>query len=492
MATSSALLDVRRMAQADRMAIESGISGVELMENAGSAVVREIKKRWPQCPVTVLCGPGNNGGDGFVVARQLAANGWLVRVGLLGARDKLKGEARHHAGLWKGRIEPLSPALLDGAGLIVDALFGAGLARAVDGVAHEVLMAADACGTPIVAIDIPSGVMGDSGEALGAVAAELTVTFFHKKPGHVLLPGRDLCGEIVVADIGIPASVLERLAPDTFENNPALWLDHFPRPHADANKYARGHALVYGGYPMTGAARLAAYAAARAGSGLTTIACLDAAFPVYAAAVESIMVKPLSSTAKFKELLSDKRISALLVGPGAGTGDEIRALALDMLASGLPVVLDADVFTVFKKKAALLAQSISHPCIMTPHEGEFARVFDFLGDKLSRARAAAKLCNAIMVLKGSDTVIVAPGGRAIINSNAPPTLATAGAGDVLSGIATGLVAQGMDAFLAAAAAVWLHGEAAHEFGYGLIAEDITEMLPKVLERLHNPSHGVKA
>jgi len=479
----NALLDVRRMAEADRMAVESGISGIMLMENAGAAVAREIKRRWPVCPVVVLCGPGNNGGDGFVAARYLVAAGWPVRIGLLGARYALKGDAAHHAGLWKGAVEPLSPALLEGAGLVVDALFGAGLARAIEGVARETLIAADKRGISIVAVDVPSGVMGDTGADMGAVAADLTVTFFRKKPGHLLLPGRRLCGETVVADIDIPDSVLARIIPDTFENVPGLWHELLPHPSMDTNKYARGHALIYGGYPMTGAARLAARAAARAGAGYTTVACPEAAFPIYAAALENIVVRPVSSPDDFKDILSDNRISAVLIGPGAGVKEETRRLVTDSLTGGRPVVLDADALTVFQRDAAALKQAITSPCVMTPHEGEFSRVFDFGGDKLSRARAAAKYTNAVMVLKGSDTVIAAPDGRAIINSNAPAILATAGSGDVLSGIIAGLLAQGMEAFPAAAAAVWLHSEAASLFGYGLIASDLPDVLPKIFSRL---------
>lgn len=478
-----AVLDVTRMTQADRLAIEAGVSGVELMESAGSTVVREIKKRWPQCPVAVLCGPGNNGGDGFVVARQLAAAGWPVRVGLLGERDALKGDARYHADLWKSKVEPLSPELLEGAGLIVDALFGTGLTRSLEGEVLKVLQSADTQGISIVAVDIPSGILGDTGETVGAVAADLTVTFFRKKPGHLLLPGRELCGETIVADIGIPDAVMEQIVPDTFENNPALWLEHVPRLHANENKYARGYALIYGGYPMTGAARLAARASARAGAGYTAIACSPPAFPIYASALEGIVVRQMVSPESFGDMLEDKRISAVLVGPGAGVSSETRKLVKSTLGNVRPVVLDADALTVFKDETAALKQAIQSPCIMTPHEGEFARISDIKGDRLSRARAAAKFYNAVIILKGSDTVIVSPDGQAIINSNAPPTLATAGAGDVLSGIAVGLLAQGMNAFSAAAAAVWLHGEAAQAFGYGLIAEDIIEMLPVVLNRL---------
>ena len=484
MNTQTALLDVRRMSDADRITVASGTSANELMDNAGKSVAREIQRRWSVRPVIVLCGPGNNGGDGFAAARQLSEAGWPVRVALLGLRDHLAGAALHHAEQWHGSFERLTPSVLDGAELVVDAIFGAGLSRALEGSAEETLIAAARKKSPIVAIDVPSGLMGDTGEVLGAVASVLTVTFFRKKPGHLLLPGRLLCGEVVVADIGIPTSVLEQIEPDTFENDPMLWISSLPRPTEGGNKYTRGHALISGGYPRTGAARMAARAAARAGAGLTTIAVSSIALPVYAAALTSIMVQPLAVPEDFVCLLDDQRYSALLIGPGAGTGEETRARVLAMLATGRPTLLDADAITAFADDPSTLEQAITGPCVLTPHDGEFRRLFDPSGDKLVRTRAAARRSGAVIVLKGSDSVITAPDGRAVINSNAPPSLATAGSGDVLSGILLGLLAQGMEPFLAAAAAVWLHGSAAAEFGPGLIAEDLTDLLPGVFRRLY--------
>ena len=472
------------MGEADRLTVASGKTVIELMENAGSAVARAIEKRWSVRRVIVLCGPGNNGGDGFAAARHLSETGWPVRIALLGSCDHLAGAARHHAELWLGTIEPLTPAVLDGAELVVDAIFGAGLSRALEGSSVETLAAATRRELPIVAIDVPSGLMGDTGEALGAVASVLTVTFFRKKPGHLLLPGRLLCGEVVVADIGISRSVLEQISPNTFENDPCLWIGNLPRPQGGGNKYSRGHALISGGYPMTGAARMAARAAARAGAGLTTIAVSSLALPVYAAALTSIMVQPLATPEDFECLLDDSHYKAFLIGPGAGTGDETRARVLAMLETGRPTVLDADALTAFADDPLTLDQAITGPCVLTPHDGEFHRLFDPSGDKLTRTRVAARRSGAIIILKGSDTVITAPDGRSVINSNAPPTLATAGAGDVLSGIVLGLLAQGMEPFLAASAAVWLHGAAATEFGPGLIAEDLPDLLPGVFRRLH--------
>ncbi|MFT0476513.1 NAD(P)H-hydrate dehydratase [Pseudomonas antarctica] len=484
--SQSALLSVRQMAEADRLSVAAGVSSFELMGNAGAAVAHEIEARWAPRPLLVLCGPGNNGGDGFVTARLLAEAGWPVRIALLGSRFSLQDEARRHAQRWNGEVEALSPSVLHGAELIVDALFGAGLSRPLEGQALDTLAAAGRGCVPIVAIDTPSGVMGDTGAALGAVAAVLTVTFFRKKPGHLLLPGRDLCGEVVVADIGTPESVLDALTPLAFENDPALWLAELPRAQADTNKHSRGHALIFGGYPMAGAARMAARAAARAGAGLTTIAVPDRALPVYAATLNSIMVHPWVTPEDFGHLLDGSRFSAWLVGPGAGVNKDTFGHVLAMLATGRPTVIDADALTVFQDDPEALDRAIRGPCVLTPHEGEFRRIFDPAGDKLTRTRAAALRCAAVVVLKGSDTVIAAPDGRAIINTNAPSSLSTAGSGDVLGGIILGLLAQGVPAFTAAAAGVWLHGAAAVEFGPGLLAEDLPDLLPAVFRRLYRP------
>ena len=480
---SSSVLRVEQVAEADRLAIAAGTPGTVLMQNAGEAVAREIERRFTPRAVTVLCGPGNNGGDGFVAAAALAQSGWPVRVALLGDVESLRGDAQYHAGRWRGAIDTMTASTIENADLLIDALFGSGLNRSLSAQVREILAYAARRAVPIVAVDIPSGIMGNSGENRGAAPAVCSVTFMRKKPGHLLLPGRDACGDVVVADIGIPQTVLDSLAVDTWENSPALWLDNLPRWHANINKYGRGHALQYGGYPMTGAARMAARAAARIGAGLTTIAVPERAFPIYAAALTSIMVQPLARDEDFVGLLSDSRYTAFSIGPGAGVAETTRLRALQMLKTGKPVVIDADAISVFASRPEELFQAIRGACVITPHEGEFKRIFEVSGDKLARARQAARQSGAVIVLKGADTVIAAPDGRAIINSNAPPTLATAGSGDVLGGFILGLLAQRMDAFPAAAAAVWLHGAAAAGFGAGLLAEDLPDLLPAVLRQL---------
>jgi NAD(P)H-hydrate epimerase len=478
------------MGEADRLTMAGGVAGTALMENAGRAVADAISRRWASRPVAVLCGPGNNGGDGFVAARILAERGWPVRLLLLGERASLKGDAAWAASLWTGAVEPLNVAALDTVGLVVDALFGAGLARPVEGVAAQVIAALNERRLPVVAVDVPSGIDGDSGAIRGAAPqAALTVTFFRRKPGHLLLPGRLCCGETVLVQIGLPPVVLGAIAPDTVANRPDWWLGAFPWADTAGHKYTRGHALVAGGAAMTGAARLAARAAARVGAGLVTVAAPEPAFPIYAAALTGVIVAPIARHGDFAALLADRRRNAALIGPGAGTGAETREKALEILSAGKSAVLDADALTVFADKPPDLFGAIAGPCVLTPHEGEFARLFDASGSKLDRARRAAEASGAVIVLKGPDTVIAAPDGRAAINDNAPPTLATAGSGDVLAGLVTGLLAQGMPAFEAAAAAAWLHGAAAHAFGAGLVAEDLIETLPAVLAGLRQMSHN---
>ncbi|MCC7016518.1 MAG: NAD(P)H-hydrate epimerase, partial [Rhodospirillales bacterium] len=430
------LLTAKEMARADALARAAGIAPLVLMENAGGAVVRNIHRRFPPQPVAVLCGPGNNGGDGFVVARLLKDMGWPVRVALFGSRDALKGDAATNAARWSGEVSALAPSILDGATLIVDALFGAGLTRALDGGAAATVRALVERKVPCIAVDIPSGVDSDTGAIRGpAPMACMTVTFFRRKPGHLLYPGRAHCGEVMIEDIGIPDSVLNDIRPETFANDPVLWLDALPSPAWDTNKYRRGNPVIVGGAIMTGAARLAAAGARRMGAGLVIIAAPANAFAVYAAGAPGVVVAPLGAGRKgdadFRKLIGDARRNAVLVGPGNGTGPATRRRGLAALKTRRAVVLDADALTSFAGRRRELFAAIRGPCVLTPHDGEFARLFGIVGDKLSRARAAAKASGATLLLKGPDTVVAAASGRAVLNGNAPPTLATAGSGDVL-------------------------------------------------------------
>ena len=464
------------MYRADQLAVLAGVPSLTLMENAGRAVAEEIARRFGARPVLVLCGPGNNGGDGFVIARYLKRWGWPVRLSLLGERQALKGDAAAMAARWDGAVE--QGVSIGAARLIVDAVYGAGLSRDFPAALAEAINGA---GVPVVAVDVPSGLDGLTGKPRGsAVRADVTVTFFRRKPGHVLMPGRMLCGETLVADIGIPASVLEDIRPTAWINAeipaPCAWLD--------GHKYGRGHAVVVSGGPLsTGAARLAAQAALRSGAGLVTLSGEASALAVHAAHVSAVML----SDADLATLLSDKRKNAVLIGPAAGVGEATRDKVDAALMSGAAVVLDADALTSFSDEEEshrlfrLIGMVPGRPVVVTPHTGEFSRLFKGVLEesesKLQAARAAAALSGAVIVLKGADTVIATPDGRARINVNAPPSLATAGSGDVLAGIVTGLLAQGLSAFEAAALAVWRHGEAANRHGArGLTAESLLEML----------------
>jgi NAD(P)H-hydrate epimerase len=475
------LLTPAQMDAADRAA---GSGGFSLMEAAGSAVAVAVGVRWAMRPVTVLCGPGNNGGDGFVAARHLAAAGWPVKLALLGSREKLTGEAAHAASLWDGPIAPFSVDCLDGAGILIDAIFGAGLSRPLEGKALLLVEALKDRRIPTCAIDVPSGLDGATGIVRGAAApADLTVTFFRKKPGHLLYPGRGLCGDVVTADIGIPATVLADIAPNTWENGPDLWLAGYPWPEAESYKYTRGEVLILGGEGITGASRMTAHAAARAGAGMVTLAAPAKVWSIYATSLVNAIVRGFDGLGDFEALLADARRNVIAIGPGAGVGSSTRAFVLAALATGRATVLDADALTSFAENPQDLFRAIVGPCVLTPHAGEFSRLFHFDGDKLERARNAAYQSHAVVVLKGPDTVIAAPDGRAIVNSNAPPQLATGGSGDVLTGFVAALLAQGLAPFEAAAAAVWLHGAAAAQFGPGLVAEDLPNALPAVLRAL---------
>jgi ADP-dependent NAD(P)H-hydrate dehydratase / NAD(P)H-hydrate epimerase len=517
--TPPELLSAAEMAMADRLTIASGIPGGILMDRAGAAVAKAASRllamRDPHDGrIAVFCGPGSNGGDGFVAARYLKSEGFKVSLGLLGQRENLKGDAAAAARGWSEAILRFDDVRLEEADLAIVAIFGAGLDRDVEGPARDAILRLNEwtrrTRKPIVAVDVPSGVDGSTGLVRGvAVEATQTVTFFRLKPGHLLLPGHMHCGEISLVDIGIPDWVLAEIAPKTFANSPSIWSKHFPRPRIDGHKYNRGHALVLSGsMAHTGAARLAARGALRIGAGLVTVATPREALAIHAAALTAVMTRVCDSVEELVELLGDRRKNAVVMGPGMGVGAKTRDMVLATLQSGADqarppraVVLDADALTSFAGEPMRLADAVkssNKAVVMTPHDGEFAQLFDTKEgglrghkdvaqlaspSKLARSRAGAALMGAVLVLKGADTVVADPQGRATVGHAAPPWLATAGSGDVLAGMIGGLLAQSMPAFEAASAAVWLHAAAAREFGPGLISEDIPECLPPVLRRL---------
>lgn len=471
-ASHSAILTAAEMRAAEAEWFDHGHNSYALMETAAAAVADAAHTMArPGSRILVLAGPGNNGGDGHVTARLLAEAGYRLTVAAMVGRDSLRGDAARAAGGWKGATVPLAHARPETFDLIIDALFGIGLLRPLAGDAAEVAARCNACATPVLAIDIPSGINADTGEMPGAaIRAEKTVSFHTAKPGHLLLPGRDWCGALTIADIGLPPT------PSTLRhNNPQNWRTSFPVPGAETHKYTRGGAIIWsGGEFHTGAARLAARAALRIGAGAVILAGDPAALRIHAAQESAIMLAE-ADTNSATGLFAAPRCAAICVGPGAGVGPA-RIIATIALQSGKPLVLDADALTAFADNRSSLADAIAphpRPVVLTPHMGEFARLWpDLSGSRVDRARFAARETGAIVVLKGADTVIAAPDGRASINSNAPPWLATAGSGDTLAGFITGLLAQGMDGFHAASASVWLHGAIGTALGIGLTADEL--------------------
>lgn len=499
MAAAGYLVTAAQMRASEAAAFAAGLDSFEAMCRAGRAIAALIKQRWAPRPVLVLCGPGNNGGDGYVVAQDLHLSGWPVRV--LATAAPGSDDARRAGESFDGPISLARTGAEDDlawpgqGGLIVDALFGTGLTRAVAGAAAMLIARANAGGAPVIAIDIPSGVHADRGDVLGvAIAAQLTVTFAWAKPGHLLLPGRRLAGEVVVADIGLPSLPVRGDGPALFTNDSRWWQGKLPVPVETDHKFTRGHLVAVGGAVMTGAVRLATRAARRAGVGLATVLAPEPALPIYAADQPGVIIRrrALPATAAagadsvtLASLLADDRISAVLIGSGLPPEAETTALLAEALASGRKLVIDGGGLDALAELAAGGKAGGGADRILTPHEGEFRRLCPDLrdGSKVDRALAAARRFDAIIVLKGPDTVIAAPDNRVAINGAAPAYLATAGSGDVLAGIIAGLLAQGMPAFPAACAAVWLHAKAASLFGPGLIAEDLPDLLPRAVTAL---------
>jgi len=501
------VLTISQSYAADQEALKSGVSGRKLMESAGQAVAKSIFARWDKCPVAILCGPGNNGGDGFVVARLLKKAGWPVTVYLPVDKSALKGDAAANAKRWRMKVRTFETALEDLTTsqapdnlLIVDAIFGAGLSKPLKGpmktlalwLNHQRL---ENRAPAVVSVDIPSGLHGDSGQPLAGIAfqADLTVTFCRPKPAHFLMPGRDHCGEIVVGDIGISDQVVAELNSQTFHNGPDMWMGAFPTPDSRTHKYSRGHLVVLGGDNMCGAAHLASMAARRMGAGLVSIAISQDVTPLYISSVQpGTLLASFKGLKGFRKVLSDSRKTTCVLGPGAGLSALTAKKVMAAVQAKKACVLDADALTVFQndsKSLFKLLKKSSGDIVLTPHGGEFQRLFPDLAKKqgtlgkLEATRKAAKRAGCVIIYKGPDTVIASPDGRAALSDNAPSTLATAGTGDVLAGFVGGLLAQHMPTFEAACAAVWLHGECANIFGPGLIAEDLTDMLPEALINL---------
>ena len=472
------ILTVAEMSRADAAAIAAGTPGPALMERAGAAVAEAISARFRPQRAVVLCGPGNNGGDGYVVARLLKARGWSVEVRALAA--PATEDAKVARSQWGGEVGDLAGDLPPA--LYVDCLFGAGLARPLEGAAAAAAQHLAAAPEKVIAVDIPSGVPGDTGNPLGpSVCAALTVTFHAKKPAHVLEPGRGRCGEIVVADIGLGPTRAE-----LYENGPELWLPRFPWPDATTHKHSRGRLIVVSGDAWsTGAARLAARGGLRIGAGLVTIFSPREALAVNAAHLEAVMLRGFDTDLELEE--GAEHVDAAVIGPAAGVTETTLLNVLALARTGAALVIDADAISVFRDDPEELFSLLDRDDVLTPHPGEFERLFKSLlaatPERITAARVAAQRAGAVVLLKGPDTVIAAPDGRAAVNVNGAPWLATAGSGDVLAGFIGGLVAQGMESFEAACGAAWIHAEAGEIHGPGLISEDLPGLAPAVLRRL---------
>lgn len=488
------ILTTSQAAEVDRLTALSGTPLVRLMENAGRQVANEIARRWSPCAVLVLCGPGNNGGDGYVVARHLQARGFDVDLVAYANQAKASDEARQMASLWRGPVRPFNADDAIGADLIVDAVFGAGLSRRLDEGLSRFFSAASIADIPIVAIDVPSGLQGDTATFVDGTPpwqARLCVTFFRKKPAHVLMPGRLHCGEIQCVDIGIADGMIAALAALPLANadssRPCEEVLSIPQlvPGALVHKHARGHCFVVSGpATMTGAARLAAVAALRAGAGLVTVLGKGDALPILASHLTAVMVRACDAPGALRDALSDARPASVVAGPGLGVTAETRQIIAQVLSARRPAVLDADALTAFEGDPHELFGQLPPEAVLTPHVGEFNRLFPGVigrvSNRIEATREAARRAGCAVLLKGPDTVIAAPDGRVAVNTNAPPHLATAGAGDVLAGIIGARLAQGEPCFEAARAGAFLHGKCGSLAGAGLIAEDLPALLPRAL------------
>ena len=547
------LLTAAQMRAIEAAAIASGeVTGLELMERAGRGVVEAVFAEWPELQAgtfraVVLCGPGGNGGDGFVVARLLKAWGWEVEVFLYGDPDRMPPDARVNYQRWLamgavGVAASFDPWNTDAA-LYVDALFGIGLSRSLEGEAFGIAKSLEISSqnhcAKLVSVDVPSGLCADSGKDLsgGNVLAprpDLTVSFGYRKLGHILGDGAQRCGKLVIKSIGLDLrkamrALGERYDPLTKTKPQGLvvgllegidlapgysgpdsildkgWVEN------SGHKYSHGHALILSGPPgHGGAARMAARGALRIGAGLVTVACPHKALAENAARLDAVMLRVVEDGAGLATVLQDTRINALCVGPGLGLDARaVGAVATVLEVSGsritsgtaqpLGVVLDADALTLISRDPAMF-DMLHENCVLTPHGGEFARLFPDIATKLAApaitgpayskvdaCREAAARAGCVVLLKGADTVIADPSGKCSINSahyeRAAPWLATAGSGDVLAGFIAGLLARGFGPMQAAETAAWLHVECARSFGPGLIAEDLPEELPKVFRAL---------
>lgn len=490
-------LSREEMKEAEQRAITHGVSGLQMMGCAGREIAKIIKKRFSNkdANILVLCGSGNNGGDGFVVAKHLHHAGYRVHAIAMTSLDQLAPDALYMAKqcnapktVYQGDDRFWEEHLAK-ADLVIDALFGTGLSRPIEGNVFRLIEAVNKSSAKVIAIDIPSGIDANTGGLLGiAMNATMTVTFEAKKPGHILQPGKAYVGELQVVGIDIPTDVMASFTPSILRNTPMVWGKHLPiRPEA-SHKYHAGHLVVRGGEVLQGAAKLVSLSGLRVGAGLVTIAVPSKALPQYCASNLSVMQKPVDTVEEWNQFVSDPRVTAMVIGPGNGVGELTKQLVFASCRLGKSLVLDADGLTSVGGDIDSLTQLTHDHVVITPHEGEwercFARKLNSQDDKVTRARATASLLKGVVVLKGNDTVIASHDGRIVINDHTTSLLATAGTGDVLSGLIAGLMAAGMKPFEAACAAVWIHGDLALRTGIGMISEDLPDTIPEVLQSLY--------
>ena len=495
------LLSPGQMAHCDALTVAAGTPGTVLMERAGKAIAdHALGMLAPGAKVLVLAGPGNNGGDGYVAARLLVKSGVAVELVCLLDPVGLRADAKSAFKAWGGKVRLAQSLLVDGeialpaSDLVIDALFGAGLARPLEGLAADLVRTINASGIPVLAVDLPSGLDGLTGKAGGpAIQASSTVTFHALKPAHVLYPGRLVCGRVELADIGILDEAIETAGYTARLTGSWLWRQARRSPGAQGHKYDRGHALICAGPPeKAGAGFLAAGAALRAGAGLVTLAAPATTLGGSIGQYPALMRTRCDNAGDLARLLADRRLRSCVLGPGLAPDEATRQMVYAALQSQATLVLDAGALTAFAGMAGRLFEAIHARCapvILTPHGGEFSALFG-AGDnhpRLVAAQAGARRSGAVLVLKGPDSVIAGPSGLAhdlYVNGNAPPWLATAGSGDVLSGILAGLLAGGPDDVPACVAlAVWLHGCAGQVAGPALVASDLEAALGSVLRRL---------
>lgn len=490
--SSNEVLSIAQARMADRLTIEAGTSSFSLLSTAGLRVFEYTQSLIDDnARILVACGTGNNGGDGLITAQLLIENGYNVDVALMSEAKSLKGDA-HQA------LQQLSCPLLslidtrpDHYTLIIDAVLGVGLDRCVSDSLAVWIRAVNESSVPVISIDIPTGIHGETGAVLGvAIRADHTVTFYRKKIGHLLYPGRAHAGHLSVASIGISDALVDELTPTVYENLPSLWKSHLPVLSWSSHKYERGYTVVLVG-TATGAARLTAYAALRAGAGVVTLASPSHLSNIVASHVTCEMIKHINNADELQIYLKDSRITSVVLGPGMGISEQTRQMVSAALTSNKNVLLDADAISSFENleiELFTLIAKCTQSVVLTPHKGEFQRLFKSLNlasssSKVDVTREAARQSGAVVVYKGADTVIAAPSGRCAINTNSPVGLATAGSGDVLVGTIAGWISQNVGDFEAACMGCWLHGEAATEFGPGLIASDIANEYPKILKKL---------